>query len=126
MVRQYRHAIDEICLEIPGGCVDETDADLQEAIARELLEETGYSFTNFDYLGKVSPNPSTNNNWMHMFLVRGGRNTHAQKLDHNEDIAVELYTIEELRRFIRENKIVQAMHISCILYAMNKLGENIL
>ena len=125
MVRQYRHAIDEICLEIPGGCVDSTDNDLREAIARELLEETGYSFTNFDYLGKVSPNPSTNNNWMHMFLAQGGRNTHQQKLDHNEDITVELYTLGELRTLMRENKIIQAMHVACILYAMNKLGENI-
>src|ERR1700756_3026950 len=47
MVRQYRHAIEDICLEIPGGCVDDTDASLQEAIARELLEETGYSFDRF-------------------------------------------------------------------------------
>ncbi|HYC27504.1 MAG TPA: NUDIX hydrolase, partial [Chitinophagaceae bacterium] len=33
MVRQYRHAIDETIIEIPGGCVDDTDADFQHAIA---------------------------------------------------------------------------------------------
>ncbi|MEJ0080665.1 MAG: NUDIX domain-containing protein [Puia sp.] len=32
------------CYEIPGGCVDETDKSLEEAIARELMEETGYRF----------------------------------------------------------------------------------
>src|SRR5262245_568104 len=41
MVRQYRHAIGETCIEIPGGCVDATDKSLEMAIARELLEETG-------------------------------------------------------------------------------------
>ena len=44
MVRQYRHALGEICIEIPGGCVDDTDKNLEEAIKRELLEETGYTF----------------------------------------------------------------------------------
>jgi 8-oxo-dGTP pyrophosphatase MutT (NUDIX family) len=123
MVRQYRHAIEEICLEIPGGCVDDTDQTLESAIARELLEETGYSFTEFDYLGKVSPNPSTNNNWMHMFLARGGKITQKQKLDHNEDITVELCSIDELKTFLKENRIVQAMHVACIFYGLNKLGE---
>lgn len=123
MVKQYRHAIEEICLEIPGGCVDDTDRNLEEAIARELLEETGYSFQHFQYLGKISPNSSTNSNWMHMYLATGGRKTHSQKLDHNENIDVELYTIDELRALLNENKIVQAMHVTCIMYGLKMLGE---
>ncbi len=121
--RQYRHALGEVCIEIPGGCVDDTDASLEEAIKRELLEETGYSFSSYEYLGKVSANPSTNNNLMHMFLARGGQKVAAQDLDHNEEIEIELATIEELKQMIRENKIVQAMHVTCILYALEKLGE---
>ncbi|MCH5687517.1 hypothetical protein LWM68_26570 [Niabella sp. W65] len=38
-----------------------------------MLEETGYEFERFEYLGKTCANPSTNNNWMHMFLARGGK-----------------------------------------------------
>ena len=111
MVRQYRHGIQETILEVPGGCVDATDKDHQEAISRELLEETGYKFSQYKYLGKVSPNPSTNNNWMHMFLATGGVKVKEQKLDHNEEIEVELMDIEELRSLIAENKIVQALHV---------------
>jgi 8-oxo-dGTP pyrophosphatase MutT (NUDIX family) len=123
MVRQYRHALGEVCIELPGGCVDETDKDLQAAIARELLEETGYSFSSFESLGKISANPSTNTNWMHMFLARGGKKVDEQKLDHNEEIIVELIPIEELKKLLRENKIVQSMHITCILYALEKIGQ---
>jgi 8-oxo-dGTP pyrophosphatase MutT (NUDIX family) len=122
LVRQYRHAIEDVCLELPGGCVDDADKTLQDAIARELLEETGYAFSNYDYLGKISPNPSTNNNWMHMFLATGGKKISEQQLDHNEEIDVELYSIDELKNFIRENKIVQAMHVTCIMYGLKKLG----
>lgn len=123
MERQYRHALGEVCIEIPGGCVDDTDKNLEEAIARELLEETGYTFTSFEYLGKISANPSTNSNLMHMFLARGGRKTASQNLDANEDIQVELVTIEELKELIRENKILQAMHVTCLLYGLERLQE---
>ncbi len=123
MVRQYRHAIGEVCMEIPGGCVDDTDKTLQDAIARELKEETGYTFSSYEYLGKISSNPSTNNNLMHMFLARGGVKTGRQHLDHNEEIQVELYSIEEVKKMLRENRIVQSMHVTCILYAFEKMGE---
>lgn len=123
LVKQYRHAIDDVSIEIPGGCVDDTDKSFEEAIERELLEETGYSFKHLDYLGKISPNPSTNTNWMHMFLATGGKKTHDQKLDHNENIEVELCSIEELKRLLKTHKIIQAMHVTCIMYALGKLGE---
>jgi ADP-ribose pyrophosphatase len=123
LVRQYRHAVGEISLELPGGCVDESDANFEQAIARELVEETGYSFVKFDYLGKTSPNPSTNNNWMHMFLATGGKKTREQQLDHNEEIDVELFSIDELKTMVSENKIIQAMHVTCILHGLRKLGE---
>ena len=123
MVRQYRHSIGEVIVELPGGCVDDTDKDFQTAIARELLEETGYTFSSYESLGKISPNPSTNTNWMHMFLAKGGKKVSVQKLDHNEEIIVELYSIDEIKKMVRENKIIQSMHVTCILYALEKIGE---
>ena len=123
MVRQYRHPVGEVVAELPGGCVDDTDKDLQTAIARELLEETGYIFSSYESLGKISANPSTNTNWMHMFLARGGKKVGEQKLDHNEEIIVELISIDELKKMVRENKIVQSMHVTCILYALEKIGQ---
>lgn len=123
MVHQYRHALGEICIELPGGCVDNSDKNFQEAIARELLEETGYSFSFYESLGKISANPSTNNNLMHMFLARGGKKIKEQQLDHNEEIEVKLYSIDEVKQLIKENKIVQSMHVTCIMYALVKLNE---
>lgn len=123
MVRQYRHALGETCLELPGGCVEGTDKNFEEAIARELLEETGYSFSSFGYLGKISANPSTNNNWMHMFLATGGKKVSAQQLDGNEEIEVELFTVNEVKQLLKENKIIQAMHVTCFMYALEKLGS---
>ena len=50
MVQQYRHALGETIMELPGGCVDASDNSFEDAIARELLEETGYKFDKIEYL----------------------------------------------------------------------------
>lgn len=119
--KQYRHALGEVAWEIPGGCIDDTDASPEAAIARELLEETGYQFNHYEFLGKTSANPSTNNNWMYMYLATGGKRVREQELDDNEDIIVELFTIEELHQMLKENKIIQSMHVTTIFYALQRL-----
>jgi len=121
--RQYRHALGQTNYEIPGGCVDDTDPSLEFAIRRELMEETGYEFEQFEYLGRTSSNPSTNNNWMHMYLATGGRKVKEQQLDHNEEIEIYLFTIDELKQMLRDNQIIQSMHVTAIFYALARLGE---
>ena len=123
MIKQYRHGIKDTIIEIPGGCVDDTDKNFEEAIARELLEETGFTFSKYEYLGKISPNPSTNDNWMHMYLATGGKKTGMQSLDHNEEIEVVLFSIDELKKLINEHQIVQAMHATTIFYGLQRIGE---
>ncbi|MCD2422210.1 NUDIX hydrolase [Niabella pedocola] len=120
---QYRHGIGETHYEIPGGCVDDTDASLEAAVKRELKEETGYEFTNYEYLGKTCANPSTNNNWMHMFLATGGKKTGEQELDPNEEIHIELVPMERFKEMFRTNQFIQSMHVTCMLYALQRLGE---
>lgn len=122
MVKQYRHGLGVVSLETPGGVVDEGET-AETAIARELVEETGYVFESYEYLGKISANPATSNNYMHMYLAKGGEKRQEQKLDATEDVEVELYTIEELKELLRGHKIVQALHASCIMYALEILGE---
>ena len=121
--KQYRHAIGLTMMEIPGGCVDPEDNSLEEAVARELKEETGYEFTSFEYLGKTSANPSTNNNWMHFYLATGGVKMSDQALDANEEIEIHLLRIEEVKALLKNNEILQSMHATALFYALDKIGE---
>lgn len=123
MVRQYRHALGEVCIELPGGCVDTSDSSPEFAIRREFLEETGYAFEAVEYLGKTSANPSTNANCLHMFLLTGGAKVQEQDLDQNEEIQVLTIDFLELKRLLDENGIMQSMHVTCIYYALQKLGK---
>lgn len=121
--RQYRHAIGLTQLELPGGCVDAADASPAEAIARELMEETGYAFDKIIPLGQTSSNPSTNSNWMHFFLATGGVQTAGQQLDDNEEIEVHLFTLEEVKGMLRRKELIQSMHCTALFYALAELGE---
>ena len=121
--RQYRHALGETMYEIPGGCVDASDKSFEDAIARELLEETGYKFERFEYLGKTSANPSTNTNLMHMFIAYGGELMQEQELDHGEDLEVLFVTMEELLDLLERGAFMQSMHTTCLYLALKKLGK---
>jgi ADP-ribose pyrophosphatase len=120
--RQYRHALGVTSIELPGGCVEKSDPSLEAALRRELLEETGYVFESIESLGKVCANPSTNNNWAHLYLATGGRLEQQQNLDPSEEIEVCLYTFEELRQLLSENGVVQSMHMAAFFYAFQRLG----
>ena len=121
--RQYRHALGKTGYEIPGGCVDKTDADYETAIARELLEETGYGFDKIEYLGDTSSNPSTNTNLMHMFLATGGELLKEQELDAGEVIELLLVTMDEFVDMFKNDQFIQSMHIAVIYKALKKLGR---
>ena len=122
MVRQYRHGIESIETELPGGVVEEGES-WQEGVKREVLEETGYTFEKVEYLGKICANPSTTNNFMHMFLVMGGEKVAEQKLDDSEEVEVLLMSINEVKQLVKDNKIMQSLHVNCIMYALLKLEQ---
>ncbi|HEY0067862.1 MAG TPA: NUDIX hydrolase [Flavisolibacter sp.] len=122
MVRQYRHGIHSIQTELPGG-VAEPNETPEEACRREVKEETGYEFDTFEYLGKISANPSTTNNYTHMFLARNGRKVSEQNLDDSEEVEVLHLTIPEIKQLIREHRMMQSLHVNTIMYALERLGE---
>ncbi len=120
LAKQYRHPIEESIYELPGGFIDAGETP-ETAIARELQEETGYTFSDFYYLGQTAANPGVLNNFTTLYLATGGKKVSEQKLDYNEEIEIKLFPIEEVRTMLMNNKIVQAMHSTCLFFGFAKL-----
>lgn len=119
----YRPALDCISLEIPGGCMDPSDKTPEDAIARELLEETGYRFEKIESLGCLSPNPSTNTNMLRMFLATGGVFDAAAVRDLEESIEVVLLEWDDFINKFKSQCFLQAMHNCNIFYALMKMNK---
>jgi ADP-ribose pyrophosphatase len=124
MVKQYRHGIGQVGIELPGGVAEKGET-MEEAVKREMKEETGFEFTTWKYLGKISANPSTTNNYMHMFLATGGKKVADQKLDDTEEVEVLLMEPEEVKKLVKENGMMQSLHVNCIMYALLELDQTI-
>jgi ADP-ribose pyrophosphatase len=124
LVRQYRHGADIISLEIPGGVIDGDELP-ESAVKRELLEETGYTFETCEQIATLYPNPATANNRTFTYFLTGGVKTHPQHLDEHEILNVEEYSIEEVKQFLKENKIEQALHTAAIFYGLLKLEQQL-
>ncbi|HEY2722890.1 MAG TPA: NUDIX hydrolase [Chitinophagaceae bacterium] len=122
MIEQYRHPVSGISIELPGGFVDEGETAL-EAAKREMLEETGYVFSHYEYLGQVAANPGVLNNFTHMFLAKNIERIQPQTLERSEEITVKLYTVQELFDLLRSNGIIQSLHANGCFYALLKLGK---
>ncbi len=114
LVRQYRHGIRDLTLEIPGGLVEGQDTPEQAAI-RELREETGYEASEMIPLGDVLPNPAIQNNRCYTFLAKDVVLAGEQQLDEQEDIEVLLRPFADIPRLIREGEIDHSLVVAAFL-----------
>ncbi len=111
LIRQYRHGIQDIALEIPGGLVDPGDSPLAAA-GRELYEETGYRGEEMISLGSVHPNPAIQDNRCHTFLARNAVFSGSRELDEKEDIEVVLKPLDEIPHLIKSGAITHSLVIT--------------
>lgn len=115
LVEQFRAGILEPTLEIPGGILDPGETP-EQAVKRELLEETGYESSQWTSLGRISSNPAILSNFTYLFLAENCVKTAEQHTDESEDIAVQLMSLKQFLNLSSEGVI----HHSIVLAAIGR------
>ena len=115
MIEQFRHGIEEVILEIPGGMIDDGE-DVETAARRELLEETGFSSDKFILLGKSHPNPAIQNNTIYHFLALDCEKTDDTAFDEHESVSTKLVAFDEVEKLIERGNITHSLVIAAFHY----------
>lgn len=121
-VRQYRHGIGEILLELPAGSFNPQEENSLEAAARELEEETGYVAERMTLLATLYDNPVKDTNRIHLFIAENASLSSQQKLDITEDIEVVLIPITEIIERISNQEICVSGTLAAIFLGLKFLS----
>ena len=116
MVRQFRHGVNEVLLEVPGGLMDREDPSPEAAAKRELREETGYTAESWSLIGSLYPQPAVQSNRYHIFLARNAVKTTSTRFDEGEDLETVLIPLKEIPRLVETGEIRHAMVVTAFYY----------
>lgn len=114
LVKQFRMAVNDEVLEIPAGKLEKGEDPLHAA-KRELEEETGYKAEKIEYLGNVLIGPGFTDEKIHIYkashLYRGIKGG-----DDDEFIEVLPFKLKDIKKLIKEGKIVDAKTICAFMH----------
>ena len=119
--RQYRPAIKRISVDYPAGAIESTDKTIEEAMLRELEEETGYQATAYKKLGVIEKDPSFSIAHMHIFLAQGTKPGSEQQ-EETESIISSFVPASEILTLIESGEMACALCVSATFIAFKELG----
>lgn len=118
LVKQYKHGMGEILLELPGGMQQKNTSVIQSAL-NELEEETGIKTTadKLISLGKIANNPTKLKQVTYGFILFDAEFNAVQKLDATEDIQVITLPAAQVLQMAINNEIWVTDSLNFILKA---------
>lgn len=118
LVRQYKHGLGEILVELPGG-MQHHNATMEACAVAELEEETGIKVSERELiaLGKIAGNPTKTNQVTYGYIVKNAVFNAVQKLDSTEEIELLTVTPKELLQMTASGQIWVADTVAFIMKA---------
>ena len=114
-VRQYRYAVGEDVLELPAGKL-EPGEDPDDAIVRELKEETGCTADSIIKVSASFPSPGYTSEVLHLYVARGLHHGD-QHLDEDEDLDAFRIPLADAVKMVMNGEIRDSKTQTLILMA---------
>ncbi len=116
LVKQYKHGIQEVVIELPAG-IRKPDQTIEAAALAELEEETGIKTTlsHLKPLGPFANSSTKSENVTVCFLATDLEVNTRQRLDPTEEIEVLQRTPKQVLQMIQEGQIWVSDTVACIL-----------
>ena len=118
--RQFRYPVHKVMVEFPAGKLDAGE-DTLACGQRELLEETGYSATEWAHAGVIHPCISYSTEFIDIWFARG-LTLGERQLDNGEFLDVFTATPAELLQWCRDGRVTDAKTLSGALWLHNVLS----
>lgn len=116
LVEQFRFGINRNLIELPAGLIDDGESPLQAA-KRELKEEVGGIANEWVELGVSYLNPAYVDNRCFHFLATNVRMVKTIKLDTTEYLKCHIIQNEQIKSFLSNNGIQDAIGIAALSMA---------
>jgi ADP-ribose pyrophosphatase len=107
--RQFRYPLQQVFIEFPAGKID-PDEDPLDCAKRELLEETGYTATNWQFVSTIHNAIAYSDEHLDIFIARGLTAGESQ-LDDGEFLETFRAPLSDLMSWVREGKITDVKTI---------------
>jgi ADP-ribose pyrophosphatase len=107
--RQFRYPINRVFIEFPAGKIDAGEDPLACA-KRELLEETGYTATDWQFVCTIHNAIAYADEHLDIYLARG-LTEGQRKLDEEEFLDVFKASYQDLLAWVREGKVTDVKTI---------------
>jgi ADP-ribose pyrophosphatase len=101
--RQFRYPLNRVFIEFPAGKIDPSEESLSCA-KRELLEETGYSASEWRFICTVHNAIAYSDEHLDIYLARGLIAGEA-RLDEGEFLETVRLPLEEILAWVRDGKV---------------------
>lgn len=119
--REYRHGVNEVIWQLPGGLAAH-DEDLLAGGLRELLEETGYAPALADptvrYLGVVWDNPALGTMSSHIYAAWNLMQTDQPRRDPAEFVTLHWVSVSWLKEAVRSGLIKDRVVVAAVAYLL--------
>jgi ADP-ribose pyrophosphatase len=114
LVRQFRKSAEKVLLEVPAGGVDAGESP-EDAVRREMIEETGYRVGSVRKLSSFYTSPGFTTELMHLYEARDLQPGDAT--EETDQIQVVLLTPEEALERVESDDVADAKTLLALKYA---------